>query len=161
MRERFILATDLVGAEIIPETLKLRSGRWDPNFFEMFIENPNGNFKLYLNHMEKPQPLWTCVIRKDEYQSPDHTQGKHFVDEHQCELIQRVSNIGPILDSLLREGVIQQEGYDQIWVTPTSQEKMRKLYKGPLKSGGHISKDIFYKILEEKEPYLVAALKRK
>ncbi|XP_071325385.1 uncharacterized protein [Trachinotus anak] len=161
MRERFILTTDLDGAEIYPEKLKLRYESRDPNFFEMFIENPGRNFKLSLAQEDDHQLLWTCVIRKNEYQRTDHPQGKHFVDEHQCDLIDRVSNIASILDNLLREGVIQQEDYDQIRATPTTQEKMRKLYGGPLKAGGHKSKDIFYKTLEEKEPCLVADLKRK
>uniref|UniRef100_A0A4W6BRN9 CARD domain-containing protein n=1 Tax=Lates calcarifer TaxID=8187 RepID=A0A4W6BRN9_LATCA len=85
---------------------------------------------------------------------------KHFVDEHQCDLIDRVSNIGPILDNLLKDGVIQQEDYDQIRAIPTTQEKMRKLYGGPLKAGGHESKDIFYRTLEEKEPCLISDLNR-
>ncbi len=83
------------------------------------------------------------------------------MDKHQCALIQKVSNIGPILDELLKSGVIQQEGYDTIRAIPTTQEKMRALYSGPLKAGGQKAKDVFYKILEKKEPCLVTDLKRK
>ncbi|XP_039974219.1 uncharacterized protein LOC120784446 isoform X2 [Xiphias gladius] len=161
MQERFILKAELDGAEICPEMLKLRYESREPNFFEMFVENPCRNFKLTLIQRDQFQPVWTCVIRKEEYQSTGHTQGGHFVDEHQCDLIDRVSNIGPILDNLLTDGVIQREEYDQIRAIPTTQERMRKLYAGPLKAGGHESKDIFYKILEEKEPCLVADLRRK
>ncbi|XP_050931905.1 uncharacterized protein LOC108899588 isoform X2 [Lates calcarifer] len=160
MQERFILTADLDSAEIYPEKLKLRYESRNPNFFEMFIENPHTNFKLSLTKEDEPQPVWTCVIRKDEYQSTGQKQGKHFVDEHQCDLIDRVSNIGPILDNLLKDGVIQQEDYDQIRAIPTTQEKMRKLYGGPLKAGGHESKDIFYRTLEEKEPCLISDLNR-
>ncbi len=83
------------------------------------------------------------------------------MDKHQCDLIERVSNIKPILDNLLKKGVIQQEDYDTIGAIQTTQERMRKLYSGPLKAGGQAGKDIFYEILEAKESYLVADLKRK
>ncbi|XP_070768300.1 apoptosis-associated speck-like protein containing a CARD [Enoplosus armatus] len=83
---------------------------------------------------------------------------KHFVDKHQVQLIKRVSNIAAILDELLQNNVIDQEGYDKIRAQPTSQEKMRALYSGSLKAG-KACKDIFYTILEANEPYLVADLK--
>ncbi|XP_039475978.1 NACHT, LRR and PYD domains-containing protein 1b allele 5-like isoform X1 [Oreochromis aureus] len=78
----------------------------------------------------------------------------HFVDKHRVELIQRVSNIEPILDELLKEKVIQQESYDRIRALQTSQEKMRELYSGPLKAGS-ASKDVFYQILQTHERLLV------
>ncbi|KAM9353693.1 NACHT, LRR and PYD domains-containing protein 1 homolog isoform 2-T2 [Symphorus nematophorus] len=161
MRERFVLTADLDGAEIYPEKLKLRYESTLSLFFEVYFEKPDTNFKLKLTQENELQPVWTCAIRKDEYQRTDHIQVEHFVDKNQCDLIERVSNIGPILDNLLRDGVIQQEGYDTICVIPTTQEKMRKLYSGPLKAGGLAAKDIFYKILEKEESYLVADLKKK
>ncbi|XP_030251041.1 apoptosis-associated speck-like protein containing a CARD [Sparus aurata] len=86
---------------------------------------------------------------------------EHFVDKHQCDLIARVCNIGPILDNLFREGVIQQEDYDTIRTIPTTQERMRKLYSGSLKAGGQAAKDVFFRILKKEESYLVADLNRK
>nr|XP_033495582.1 uncharacterized protein LOC117265281 isoform X2 [Epinephelus lanceolatus] len=160
MRDRFILTADLDSADICPETLKLRHK--NINFFEVFIENPDKVFKLKLEQVNDHQPVWTCTVRKDDYQSSTGPlQGEHFVDKHQCALIERVSNIKPILDNLLREKVIQQEEYDAISALKTSQEKMRKLYSGALKAAGHDGKDVFYKVLEENEKYLVADLKRK
>ncbi|KAF1380262.1 hypothetical protein PFLUV_G00185010 [Perca fluviatilis] len=85
--------------------------------------------------------------------------GKHFVDKHRIKLIDRVNNIAVILDELLEEDILQQEMYDKIRVLPTSQEKMRELYSGPLKAGGIRCKDKFYSILEKKERYLVDELK--
>ncbi|XP_035528369.1 NACHT, LRR and PYD domains-containing protein 1b allele 2-like [Morone saxatilis] len=160
MRDHFILTADLDGAEICPEELKLRYESRTPNFYEVFIENPDRNFALKLAHINGKQAIWTCTIRKDEYQSTPHKQGKHFVDKHRCDLIKRVSNIRPILDNLLKEQVIQQENYDTIRAITTTQEKMRTLYSGPLKAVGDAGKDIFYKILEEEESFLVADLKR-
>lgn len=83
---------------------------------------------------------------------------KHFVDKHQVQLIQRVSRIGPILDELLDEGVINQETYNKIRALPTSQEQMRELYSGPLQASP-VCKDIFYKILQEHDKFLVNDLK--
>uniref|UniRef100_A0A8C9Y8B6 CARD domain-containing protein n=1 Tax=Sander lucioperca TaxID=283035 RepID=A0A8C9Y8B6_SANLU len=85
---------------------------------------------------------------------------QHFVNKHRIKLIERVSNIGTILDELLDKDVIQPEMYDKIRVLPTCQDKMRELYSGPLNAAG-ACKDIFYKILEEKERYLVDELKEK
>ncbi|XP_034729670.1 uncharacterized protein LOC117946004 isoform X2 [Etheostoma cragini] len=85
--------------------------------------------------------------------------GKHFVDKHRTKLIERVSNIGIILDELLEQDVLQQEMYDKIRLLPTCQEKMRELYSGPLKAGG-VCKDKFYNILLQKERFLVDELKK-
>ncbi|XP_037642050.1 uncharacterized protein LOC119497753 isoform X3 [Sebastes umbrosus] len=69
MRDRFILTADSDDAEIIPENLKLRYESRIPNFFEVYIENPDSNFVLELKQKDEPQPVWTRTIRKDEYQS--------------------------------------------------------------------------------------------
>ncbi|XP_027132722.1 NACHT, LRR and PYD domains-containing protein 1b allele 2-like [Larimichthys crocea] len=71
MRERFILTADKDGAEIYPETLKLVYQSSDPNFFEVFIENPDSNFQLTLRH--ETGPVWTSVIRKNDYQNTGDT----------------------------------------------------------------------------------------
>ncbi|XP_019948744.2 apoptosis-associated speck-like protein containing a CARD isoform X1 [Paralichthys olivaceus] len=84
---------------------------------------------------------------------------KHFVDKHKCQLISRVSNVGPILDELLEKNVIQQETYDKIRALATSQEKMRELFSTSLKAS-ETCKDIFYEILKKNEPYLVDDLQR-
>lgn len=81
------------------------------------------------------------------------------MEKHQVQLIQRVSNIEPILDELLDKKVIQQESYDKIRALATTQEKMRELYRGALR-GGLACKEIFYEILVEKERYLIDDLKR-
>ncbi|XP_067465104.1 apoptosis-associated speck-like protein containing a CARD isoform X4 [Thunnus thynnus] len=84
---------------------------------------------------------------------------KHFVDEHRVDLIQRVTNIEPILDELLGD-FIQTEAYNKIRAKSTSQEKMRELYNGTLKAGEEV-KDIFYKLLEKYEGCLVRDIKKK
>lgn len=81
---------------------------------------------------------------------------KHFVDEHRVELIQRVSNIEPILDEL-KGKIIQQEAYDEIRAQQTPQEKMRALYNGPLKAGD-AAKEAFYQSLKKHEKMLIEDL---
>ncbi len=71
-----------------------------------------------------------------------------------------MKNISPILDGLLLYNVITEESYDEIMTIPDSQEKMRALFSGPLESSGVQGKEIFYKILNENEPYLTEELKR-
>uniref|UniRef100_A0A8C6U0W6 CARD domain-containing protein n=1 Tax=Neogobius melanostomus TaxID=47308 RepID=A0A8C6U0W6_9GOBI len=84
----------------------------------------------------------------------------HFVDRHQIELIKRVSNINPILDHLLKEEVLTQEQYDQARAIPTTQDKMRFLFRGPLKAG-ELSKDKLLSALEKEEKYLIKDLRGK
>nr|XP_029138704.1 uncharacterized protein LOC110004728 [Labrus bergylta] len=171
MKDHFILSTDMDGAVICPKEVKLKYEFTDPQYFQVCIRNPDTDFILKLTKKKESTPVWTRTIDKDDYQSnshaPDDYQGTshapevHFVDKHQCDLKARVNNIGPILDKLLEKGVIRQEVYDKIRDTPTTQEKMRKLFHGPLKSGGQKAKDVFYQILEKEESYLVDDLKRK
>ncbi|KAF1388298.1 hypothetical protein PFLUV_G00088730 [Perca fluviatilis] len=182
MQQGFKLAATINMAKILPEKITLRYDSQDPNFYEVNIENPDTNFQLTLspfnNKKGEPQcePVWICEIQKVDYQNSADSQaatpsagatgvntgadGKHFVDKHRIKLIERVSNIAIILDELLYKDVIQQETYNKIRVLPTSQEKMRELYSGPLNAAGDC-KDIFYKIIEEKERYLVDELKKK
>ncbi|XP_069571098.1 apoptosis-associated speck-like protein containing a CARD isoform X1 [Brachyistius frenatus] len=83
---------------------------------------------------------------------------QHFVDKHRNELIQRVSNVGPILDELLTK-VIQQERYDAIRAVKPSQEQMRDIY-GVLLKAGTDAKDIFYNILQKHEKCLLQDLQK-
>uniref|UniRef100_A0A8C6SPH0 CARD domain-containing protein n=1 Tax=Neogobius melanostomus TaxID=47308 RepID=A0A8C6SPH0_9GOBI len=84
----------------------------------------------------------------------------HFVDRHQIDLIKRVSNINPILDHLIKEEVLTQEQYDQARAIPTTQDKMRFLFSGPLKAG-EPSKDKLLSALEKEEKYLIKDLRGK
>ncbi|XP_031723432.1 apoptosis-associated speck-like protein containing a CARD [Anarrhichthys ocellatus] len=87
--------------------------------------------------------------------------GADFVDEHWVKLIGRVNGIPSILDELLDKKVITQEAYEEILAIPTKSDRMRKLLSGPLRSAGPKGKEVFYKILERTDPYLVDELKKK
>ncbi|XP_077453932.1 uncharacterized protein LOC144072652 [Stigmatopora argus] len=86
-----------------------------------------------------------------------NSSGKHFVDKHRLQLIQRATNIDPILDALLDQEVLLEETYEEISQTAGNQNKMRKIYQLALKSGD-TAKDVFMELLREKEPYLVKDL---
>ncbi|XP_077455007.1 apoptosis-associated speck-like protein containing a CARD [Stigmatopora argus] len=79
---------------------------------------------------------------------------QHFVDKHKLQLIQRVTNIDPILDGLLERHVLLQQGYQEISQTAEKQNKMRKIYQLALKSGD-TAKDVFMELLRQEEAYLV------
>ncbi|KAK5614061.1 hypothetical protein CRENBAI_011779 [Crenichthys baileyi] len=100
--------------------------------------------------------------KKAGLQSPDAASSDemHFVDKHMDELIQRVANISPILDKLLKANVIQSEAYDVISTERTSQAKMRALYRGPLRASRKVQ-DIFLNILKDQEPFLIEDLMKK
>lgn len=84
--------------------------------------------------------------------------GIHFVKRFSPELIQRVSNVAQILDHLHTAGIVNAEVYDTIRKLSTTQEKMRELFRGPLKASGDTGIYIFYRILKDKEKYLCKEL---
>ncbi|KAM7421387.1 hypothetical protein PAMA_015494 [Pampus argenteus] len=120
MNDCFILTTNLDRAEIYPETLKLRYESRNPNYFEVFVENPDRNFKLNLTVGKERESVWTCVIRKDEYQNTGHikavrsssgatgrstlTEGR-FTDEHMIDklslMVQKVVTVTTVREKLL------------------------------------------------------------
>ncbi|XP_055723457.1 apoptosis-associated speck-like protein containing a CARD [Salvelinus fontinalis] len=84
---------------------------------------------------------------------------KHFVDYHRTALIDRVSQVAPILDRLLEKGVITTNAYSDVRAEKTRQDRMRELLDVPLKASGSKGKDVFLDILMEQEPYLISELK--
>uniref|UniRef100_A0AAV2MFW2 CARD domain-containing protein n=1 Tax=Knipowitschia caucasica TaxID=637954 RepID=A0AAV2MFW2_KNICA len=102
--------------------------------------------EVYLRH-------WVCV---DDPDLAEEFRVLHVEDRRDTveEATTRVSNVAPILDRLKSEGVISDEAYDTIRHQSTPQDKMRELFRGPLRSSGDRGKDIFYRILRDKEPFL-------
>ncbi|XP_042279673.1 uncharacterized protein LOC121905493 [Thunnus maccoyii] len=84
MQQGFVLTTDIDTAEISPPKLTLRYDSQDPNFYEVFIENPDRNFNFTLSHCHtnksepvcEPvfEPVWTCKIRKADYPKSGHLE---------------------------------------------------------------------------------------
>ncbi|XP_023827076.1 NACHT, LRR and PYD domains-containing protein 1 homolog isoform X2 [Salvelinus sp. IW2-2015] len=131
-----------------------------PNFFEVFIRDADSDFSLNLSCKSRKQTIWNHEIQEAEYRGPILTSDQHFVDLHQTALIDRVSQVDPILDRLLKSGVITADGYSDMIAERNNQKKMRELFDGPLKGCGSECKDRFLEILTELEPYLINHLKR-
>ncbi|XP_006641701.2 apoptosis-associated speck-like protein containing a CARD [Lepisosteus oculatus] len=82
----------------------------------------------------------------------------NFVEKHRNDFIQRVTQVEPLLDELLVRGILNPEMYSSILAAPTHQEKMRRLFQGPILSAGARGKRILYQILLEQQPFLIADL---
>ncbi|XP_046701193.1 uncharacterized protein LOC124382901 isoform X3 [Silurus meridionalis] len=108
--------------------------------------------EIGLEVWEPRQVLLTDEMREGAQDQIDNDV--KFVDLHRDMLIQRVSSVNEIADNLLTKRMISNETYSDIGNATTSQEKMRILYRS-LNSGGRAVKAEFYKVLMEKEPYLV------
>ena len=78
-----------------------------------------------------------------------------FVDVKRAELIDRVTEVMPIADELLSQGVIGQETYSNIQAAPTSQGKMRVLYDSLQTAKVKLA---FYRILQAQQRLLVEDL---
>ncbi|XP_045071032.1 apoptosis-associated speck-like protein containing a CARD [Coregonus clupeaformis] len=84
---------------------------------------------------------------------------KHFVDHHRTALIDRVTQVEPILDRLLERGIITTNTYSEVRAGKKKQKRMRELFNGPVKACGPEGKDIFLDILMDLEPWLISDLK--
>uniref|UniRef100_A0A4W5JEZ3 Receptor-interacting serine-threonine kinase 3 n=1 Tax=Hucho hucho TaxID=62062 RepID=A0A4W5JEZ3_9TELE len=84
-------------------------------------------------------------------------KGAQFVDDNMEQLVQRITMVMPIADSLYQKKMIHDEDYSEITVALTSMAKMRRLYSA-LKPGGEVAKSAFYKILQEQQSLLVKEL---
>ncbi|XP_077303432.1 NACHT, LRR and PYD domains-containing protein 1b allele 3-like isoform X1 [Lithobates pipiens] len=84
---------------------------------------------------------------------------QQFVDENREALIECVSLVDPILDSLVAQKLLTDEEYDNIRSKTTSQEKMRELYR--INRGWGMShKAKLYDALEKHNAPLIQRLKK-
>uniref|UniRef100_A0A8C4W7A9 Uncharacterized protein n=1 Tax=Gopherus evgoodei TaxID=1825980 RepID=A0A8C4W7A9_9SAUR len=93
-------------------------------------------------------PLWVAAA-----------PGKHFVDRHRAELIQRVSMVDGVLDMLCGT-VLDNEQYQSIRAERSNPEKMRKLYE-LMPSWNRVCKDRLYQVLKSKHKFLIEELEGK
>ncbi|XP_041648410.1 uncharacterized protein LOC121513011 isoform X2 [Cheilinus undulatus] len=105
MLQGFSLTADIDSARIFPEKVTLRYDSQDPNFYEVFIENPDRSFHLTLSQTTKVEtqckPVWTCEIRNDDYQNPT-SEDKHLVDLQLSSLLQKAATITTDREILLK-----------------------------------------------------------
>ncbi|XP_077427374.1 uncharacterized protein LOC144055341 [Vanacampus margaritifer] len=64
MDDQFIVTSNAADASICPENLKLADEDWDPNYFEVYIEQPGDEFTLQLEN--SAGTVWSCKIRKGD-----------------------------------------------------------------------------------------------
>ncbi|KAM6909164.1 NACHT, LRR and PYD domains-containing protein 1b allele 2 [Xenentodon cancila] len=148
--EDFLLKSDADAAEISPEKMTLKYKR--RIYFEVFLRNVDGDFKLQLQTQKKDRVdeiVWMCTMRKGDYQSlnTDLLQDPHFVDVHRIALIDRVKDTKHILDKLLYMKIISSETYEDLRAQTSVREQMRDILKFVC-SAGQTGKEAFYKILK-------------
>uniref|UniRef100_A0A3B5KRI3 PYD and CARD domain containing n=1 Tax=Xiphophorus couchianus TaxID=32473 RepID=A0A3B5KRI3_9TELE len=102
--------------------------------------------------------LVVAAQQKGQPSNAAPSDGSDFLDRNSLYLIRRVTNIGPILDELLFKKIIGPEVYAEIDAEPTIQNKVKKLINVHLMKKGKVEKNIFYDILKQQEPFLVAEL---
>ncbi|XP_029359458.1 uncharacterized protein LOC115044524 isoform X2 [Echeneis naucrates] len=88
----------------------------------------------------------------------ESTAEEHFVDKHELELINRVSNVDKILDGLHKQQVIDREKYMAIRKMTTSCDQIRAVYDS-LQSSIKC-KDIFYELVKKHEKFLFEKLEK-
>ncbi|XP_030606238.1 NACHT, LRR and PYD domains-containing protein 1b allele 2-like [Archocentrus centrarchus] len=87
MHHGFSLTADTDSAQIQPQKITLRNDSQDPNFYEVYIENPERCFNLKLQyalskkHEQVYEPVWTCELRKDDHPKSGYGEDKHSVDK--------------------------------------------------------------------------------
>ncbi|XP_077434939.1 NACHT, LRR and PYD domains-containing protein 1a-like isoform X3 [Vanacampus margaritifer] len=145
MDDEFKVKSDDDGAEIGPDALTLTYESRDPNYFEVFIEQPRNTFTLKLEN--SAGTVWSCRIRQLDYSSGGDAvpELSTFDDELlrvRSDFIDRVSPevINQLLDDLL--GVCLNDGERKAITKGTKipAHRARKLIdtvrkKGPEASG--------------------------
>ncbi|XP_019725580.1 NACHT, LRR and PYD domains-containing protein 1b allele 2-like isoform X2 [Hippocampus comes] len=105
MNDQFSLKTDVEGAAICPKHFQLIYESWDPNYIEVFIQQPGNEFTLSLENATGT--VWSCEIRQFDYSS--QRPFMRVVTEYDVELlrvrsrfVERVSEevINQLLDDL-------------------------------------------------------------
>ncbi|XP_070692016.1 uncharacterized protein [Pempheris klunzingeri] len=90
MHQGFTLTANIDAAKILPKKITLRYDSQDPNFYEVYIENPERNFHLTLSQLctnkggTLCEPVWTCEIRKDDYRNSAHLEATESSTELYC-----------------------------------------------------------------------------
>ncbi|XP_059181749.1 uncharacterized protein LOC131960527 isoform X2 [Centropristis striata] len=103
MNGLFILKAQLDEEEITAEELRLRHESIEPNYAEVYIGNhQERNVELKLTQEKREQPVWTCVLRNEQYQSTSHTEEVHSLDEHRSALMQEAKAKERLLEILKR-----------------------------------------------------------
>ncbi|XP_066485328.1 NACHT, LRR and PYD domains-containing protein 1b allele 5-like [Tiliqua scincoides] len=167
---------------ISPKELELRylDAEMEQQYLELYAEHMPDRLELSLMEKKKGELVWEACVRREELIQSPESQGRrdvsgcenikdpgsetrpsvplgpHFIELHREQLIQRTTTVEGVLD-MLYETVLNDEQYQKISSKETNHEKMRELYK--LVPSWNLScKDMLYKALQMKNPYLIQDL---
>nr|XP_042701702.1 NACHT, LRR and PYD domains-containing protein 1a allele 5-like isoform X2 [Chrysemys picta bellii] len=129
-------------------------------FTEIHTEDVKEELELSLVEKNDEKPIWAAVIRPEDLMpsvsSTKMRTDTHFVDQHREQLIQRVTAVDGILDSL-HGPVLDTEQYQRVRAERTNPDKMRKLYE-LFPSWNSDCKEKLYQVLKDKHRHLVEEL---
>ncbi|XP_076153843.1 NACHT, LRR and PYD domains-containing protein 1 homolog [Alosa pseudoharengus] len=109
------------------------------------------------------QPVYQAEVQITEYLKKPQQDNTRTVDEAEFlkdkmpELIQRVTNVMPLLDEMLTKDIIKTEQYINIKAELTDQRKMRCVFDA-LRSCGSSEKKLFFIILKSQHSSLLREL---
>ncbi|NP_001123874.1 uncharacterized protein LOC100170660 [Danio rerio] len=154
--------------EVQPKSEIFEHNNFGPNFhpsFQVFLSVDVKKVGLtILDKAEDCKEVWSrprvsLKAPSQGVEPPEHRMisGSEFVDALRGKLIQRVSSVMAIADSLRSKHMITDELYSELHNADTNQRKMRCLFMA-LDSGGASVKAEFYRLLKKNEPHLVEEL---
>ncbi|KAK7163544.1 hypothetical protein R3I93_007561 [Phoxinus phoxinus] len=166
--QKYSLCCQPEKCEVQPETEIFECDHFDQNYhptFEVFLDvNIEEVLLGILDKTKGGKEVWnrrriflTAPSEGAETSEDRRIPETEFVDTHGDELIQRVSSVMPIADSLKCKKMITGEMWSKIKTAEPKTQKMRLLLDA-LDSGGASVKAEVYKLLKENEPFLVADL---
>ncbi|KAK9980038.1 hypothetical protein ABG768_013437, partial [Culter alburnus] len=161
--QQYSLCCEPEECEVQPKT-EMFEFNFGPNYhptFEVFLDVNIEEVRLgILDKTEGGKEVWnrrriflTAPSKGVEPPKPEI----EFVNTHGGKLIQRVSSVMAIADSLKSKNMITSEIWGKIKAAEPKQQKMRDLLEA-LDSGGDSVKAEFYRLLKENEPQLVDEL---
>ncbi|XP_026098985.1 uncharacterized protein LOC113070042 isoform X2 [Carassius auratus] len=152
--------------EVQPVSEMFELDPFGPNYhptFEVFLDANIEEVKLgVLDKTRDGKEVWkrrrillTVAPSKGVEEPPAHRRipETEFVKTNRDKLIERVSSVMAIADSLMSQDMINSEMYSKVCAADTREKKMRLLLDA-LESGGAAVKAEFCRLLKEKEPYL-------
>ncbi|XP_040271228.1 uncharacterized protein LOC120986628 isoform X2 [Bufo bufo] len=153
------LITGNPGVLAHPKTLKFDSERYQ--FTELRLKEKDVDTYLSVSEETSEDTVWDAHLTQGDIKDIAQLLSSltirevagacpsphHFVDGHRDALIQRTTNIDPVLDNLLSQRLLGQEQYNTLRHLRPRQEAMRQLYDY-MTSWGHSDKEKFYQALQ-------------
>ncbi|XP_072006424.1 NACHT, LRR and PYD domains-containing protein 1b allele 3-like [Engystomops pustulosus] len=164
------LITGHPGVLAHPKTLKFDIEPYQ--FTEIRLKEKTADIFLYVAEEKTQDTVWDTRLTQSDLMDVAQLLSSltihrgacdlypDFVDKHRDALIQRVSDMGQILDHLLKHKLLTQEQYDNIRSIRPRQEAMRQLY-GYMTIWRHCDKEKFYQALKMYNEPLVRDLEDK